>query len=248
MKKFLLLGVVVLVFSMVASANAYNFQDNFSTPWIGDYAPGWDNEGYRWGIEPVATMQQVTVAGRNAVNVSVVSVNQGWEWWGVVYNKNINTSAMDKQYNPYMKVSYYDDGGINRGGQLYAVPTTSYTPQADDWTDVQFGSRFNQAGSYYYHAAAPINNPAWTDTGVARTAGWHDLKIQLSSTDGMLHFYIDGAAVGTSERNDYTNLDTIMLGTMFQAPLSNWGDNKPYATFANVEVGSTSPVPIPGAL
>lgn len=249
MKKLSVLLAVVGVLFISGLAEAYLYQDGFETSWTGNYAPGWDNEGYRWGTAPVATMQQTGTAksGSYGAKITVDSVPTGSEWWGIVYNTDININAMAKQYDPYMKVDYYDDGGVNRAGQLYGVPSSSYIPQADDWTDVQFGSRWNVTDKYYYHPANIDNNPPWLSTGVTRSAGWHELKFQLSSTDGMIHFYLDGALVGNSIRNDYTNLDTIMLATMFKSPLSSWGTDKPYAIFDNVEVGSTA-VPEPATM
>jgi len=128
--------------------------------------------------------------------------------------------------------------GLNRQQE-----STSYTPQSSDWTDAQFGVRLNQAGNYSYIAQQP-GGTAWTQTSVARTVGWHELEIQLSAADGLLHFYIDGTQAGMSARSDYTNLGPIMLGTMFEYLLSDW-TNAPSVAFADVEVGSDSPVPIP---
>ncbi len=249
MKKLLFcLSLAVVIASMAHPAGAYQFRDDFSTAWTGNYAPGWESEGYRWGTAPIATMEQTTAGARTGVKVTVDSVASSGQFWGIVSNTLINTGAMEKQFNPYMKVSYYDDGGAGRGGQLYTVPTTSYQPQADDWTDTQLGSRLNRTDNYYYVAAQPANNPGWQNTGVTRTLGWHELMIRLSSIDGLLRFYIDGTQVGVSGRNDYTNLGTVMLGTMFTSPLSDWGANKPYAIFGSVEAGSSSPVPIPAAI
>jgi len=191
-------------------------------------------------------MEQTTI-GRNSshgVKVIVDSVPGGSEWWGIVHNTNINLSAMDKQYDPYFKVDYYDELGSTKAGQLYAVPDSVVE---DDWTDVQFGGRASLTDNYYY-TAADVTNPGWQNTNVARTEGWHELMFQLSSADGYIHFYLDGVHQGTSVRNDLTNLGTIMLANMFDAPLSGWGENKPFVIFDNVEVGSTSPVPIPGAV
>jgi hypothetical protein len=38
-----------------------------------------------------------------------------------------------------------------------------------------------------------------------------------------------------------------MLSVMFQAPLSGWGTDKPFAIYDNFEVGSNA-VPLPGTL
>ena len=239
----------VLALLMAGPAGAYVYQDNFETAWTGNYAPGWDNEGYRHGDAPVAFMQQTSThygSGSSGVKVIADSVPAGWEWWAVVYNTNVITSAMAKQYDPYIKVNYYDEVNTStaRAGQLYAVPNWVVD---EDWTDVQFGARINRGDNYYF-VSKDLNGSDWVDTGVARTAGWHELKLQLSSADGYLHFYIDGFQVGLSNRNDLENLGTGMLSVMFNAPLSDWGTDNPFAIYDNFEVGSTSTVPLPGTL
>jgi hypothetical protein len=246
MKKVFFCAVLLaLVFTAASLANAYLYVDNFSTPWSGNYAPGWANESVTTGASPTVAMSPITVAGVSGVALSVTSADPS-QFWGLVYNTNIDASAMATQYNPYIKVMFYDSGASNLGGQLYAVPTTSYTPQSSDWTDVQLGVRLDQAGNYWYIAQQP-GGTTWMQTSVARAVGWHELEVQLSAVDGMLHFYIDGTQVGTSVRSDYTNLGPIMLGTMFDNPLSNW-TNAPSVAFANVEVGSDATVPIPPAI
>ncbi len=241
----LCLGVAALVLFISCPAGAYLYQDGFETAWTGSYAPGWDNEGYRHGDAPVAVMQQTNTAygGSKGVKIIADSVPAGWEWWAVVYNTNINLAAMAKQYNPYIKVMYYDEIGTStrRAGQLYAVPDWVVP---EDWTDVQFGGRAVAPDKYYF-VAKDLSNPGWQNTGVARSDGWHELKFQLSSADGYLHFYLDGSQVGTSVRNDLENLGTGMLSVMFETPLSDWGSNKPFAIYDNFEVGST---PIPGSI
>jgi len=245
---FLLL-IAVITLAIVSPASAYIYQDNFDTPWTGDYAPGWDNTGYRWGDAPVAIMQATdTHYGTigKGVKITATSTPGDWEWWAIVYNTNVIHSAMDKQYDPYIKVMYYDDMGANRGGQLYAVPDKLFEA---DWTDTQFGARFNHTDNYYFVPGSnPDPNSSWQNTGVVRSVGWHELKMQLSSSDGYIHFFLDGTDVGHNNRNDLQNLDTAMLSVMFQAPLSGWGTDKPFAIYDNFEVGSSSPVPLPGTL
>jgi hypothetical protein len=248
MKRTILpLLIVALFLAVVSPASAYLYQDNFETSWSGDYAAGWDNEGYRHGDAPVAIMQQTDISYGGSYGVKIIADsvpgNLGFDpWWAIVFNTNVNISAMTKQYDPYIKVMYYDNLATSVGGQLYTVPT-GVVP--DDWTDVQFGSRFNQTDNYYY-VTAPTGG--WQDTGVVRSDGWHELKMQLSSLDGYIHFYIDGIEVGVSTRNDYTDLGTGMLSVMFNPPLSDWGTDKPFIIYDNFEVGSTSPVPLPGAV
>jgi hypothetical protein len=238
--------VTLLALLMAGPSSAYVYQDNFETPWSpSNYAPGWDNEGYRWGDAPIATMQQTTThygSGNYGVKVTADSTPGGWEWWAVVYNTNIIHSAMAKQYDPYIKVMYYDDLGANKGGQLYAVPDWVVP---DDWTDTQFGSRWNRSDNYYFVPGGSPTDGPWQSTGVARTEGWHELKMQLSSSDGYIHFFLDGVDVGHNNRNDLQNLDTGMLSVMFLP--STIGD-KPFVIYDNFEAGSTSTVPLPGTV
>lgn len=233
------LAVAAMVVSLCGSAGAYLYQDGFETPWTGNYATGWDNEGYRWGDAPVAIMQQTATAktGNYGVKVIADSTPTGTEWWAIVYNANVSHFALAKRFDPYIKVQYYDELGSLKAGQLYDVPDAVTSP---DWTDVQFGGRFAAPGNYYYHAASYTSNPPWGDTGVARTADWHELMFQLSSTDGKIHFFLDGLEKGTSVRSDLENLGCGMLAVMF--PATEIG-NKPYVIFDDFEVGSTAPLP-----
>ena len=158
---------------------------------------------------------------------------------------------MAKQYDPYVSVWYYDElwevevGALEKAGQMYAVPdwVNPYIPPGEDWTDVQFGARETVHDNYYYVAVGE-NHIGWQYSNVGRTNDWHQLMFQLSSLDGYIYFYIDGIEVGTSYRNDYTNLGTaIGLYTRFETPLSDWGAEKPYTLWDDFEVGSTVPEP-----
>jgi hypothetical protein len=226
------------------------FHDGFETSWTGNWAPGWENEPYRWGDPPTTKMEQtVGRNGSNGLKLIADSVVRSTDYWAIVH-ANVNQAALSKEYDPYVSVWYYDDLGVGKGGQLYAVPVTTIPPD-DDWTDVQYGVRFYETDYYYYHPAGPgapgPENPDWLNTGVARSEGWHNLKFQLSSTDGYIYFYLDGSPVGLSTRNDYTNLGTVALSTMFLDPLSGWGENKPFTLWDHFEVGSTA-VPEPATM
>lgn len=232
------------------------FQDGFETAWSGDYAPGWVNAAYRHGPAPVGQMMQQTTtakSGTHGLKLIADSTPESWMWWASVEVGSLPAAAMLKQYDPYVSAWYYDETTASGAGQIYAVPSwvNPYIAPGEDWTDIQFGERFNTQDNYYYVAAGE-NSPGWQSTGVARSEGWHNLKMQLSSLDGKVHFYIDGTEVGTSYRNDYTDLGTaIGLYTMFQAPLSSFGDDKPYTLWDDFEVGSAVPEPttiITGAL
>lgn len=85
------------------------------------------------------------------------SVPDATQWWGAIVNTTIPLVAMQKQYDPYMKVRYYDELGSTMSGQLYAVPST--VTGDSDWTDIQFGGRYVAPDNYYYHAAQVPNVP-----------------------------------------------------------------------------------------
>jgi hypothetical protein len=255
-KSILAISVVAsafLMFGMFGIGHAtIIFQDGFETSWAGDYAPGWVNAAYRHGPAPVGQMMQQTTQAHNGsygMQLIASSVPEAWMWWAAVEVTTLPSSALEKRDNPYVSAWYYDEGTVGRAGQIYAVPdwVNPYIPPGEDWTDVQFGARFNVTDKYYYVAAGE-NSPGWQSTAIDRSDGWHNLMFQLSATDGRIHFYLDGAEVGQSYRNDYTNLGTaIGLYTMFQDPLSNWGSDKPYTLWDDFQVGSTN-VPEPGIL
>lgn len=126
-----------------------------------------------------------------------------------------------------------------------------YIAPGEDWTDVQFGARMNQAtpADNYYYVAAGENGPGWQDTGFDRVSSqWVNLKMQLSSTDGKIHFFINGVEVGASYRSDYTDLTGPGLYTMFTNPLGGWGNDKPSTMWDNFVVGSSASVPEPATM
>lgn len=247
-----------LVLSCVASAvGPYHVHFDFETSWTDDYAPGWENSAYRHGEAPVGKMMEQVAGGYtgNGMKLIADSVPQDWMWWAAVRPISVSSVGMKKEYDPWISVRYYDLGSSptedDPAGQLYSVPSwvNPYLAGGEDWTDIQFGARFTVEDNYYYVACGEFN-PGWQDTGVARPTSapaWHQLKMQLSSTDGSVHFYIDGSEVGTSWRNDYIDLGPeIGLYTMFQDPLSAW-DPKPSTIWDDFEFGS-SYIPAPGAL
>jgi hypothetical protein len=232
---------------------SYSVTDDFETSWSGDYAANWDNEGYRHGEAPGATMQQVDLSsiGRTGHGVKLTAntvPNLGFDpWWAAVNRTDVDDSKMLKQYDPWLSVDYYDAGhssGMDATGQLYAVPSwvNMYT-NGEDWTDVQFGGRSTQESQYYYVAAGQ-NSPGWQTTGVSRSdPAWVNLKMQLSSVDGKIHFYINDTQVGTSYRSDYIDLTSLILNVNYDTPLSAWGENKPSVIFDNFTYGSSVPEP-----
>ncbi len=250
MKRVIVLGVCLL--STITLAD-YHVKFDFDTAWSGDYAPGWENSEYRHGEAPVGKMMEQIPGGYEGgggLKLVAESTPQAWMWWAAVSPINVNATAMQKQYDPWVSVMYYDPIETGVGGQLYAVPSwvNPYIPPGEDWTDIQFGARFNTSDDFYYVAVGE-NHPGWQNTGCMRFPDfWHEFKMQLSSADGKVYFYIDGNLVGSSYRNDYVDLGSeIGLYTMFQAPLSSWGDDKPYTLWDNFEFGS-SYVPAPGAI
>jgi len=249
---------VGLVLAVVGTAGAtYHVTFDFETSWGTDYAPGWENMAYRHGPAPVGKMMEQVAGGYtgNAMKLIVDSTPLPSMYWAGVNPISVSADAMKKQYDPWISVMYYDEGSSptenDPAGQLIAVPSwvNGYTgPGLDeDWTDIQFGARFTAEDNYYFVACGE-SNPGWVDTGVARptdTPAWHQLKMQLSSADGKIHFYVDGTEVGTSWRDDYVDLGTeIGLDTMFMNPLSGWGVDKPYTIWDDFEFGSSIPEPM----
>lgn len=251
MKKIIICSIVTMFMVCGIARADLHVTFDFETSWTGDYADGWENTAYRHGDPPVGQMmQQTTLAHSGSYGMMLIadSVPEDWMWWAAVNPIDVSSDAMLKQYDPWVSVWYYDEQLDNVAGQMFAVPSwvNMYIDGSEDWTDVQFGGRFNVTDDYYYVAAGE-SNPGWEDTGEARSTGWHQLKMQLSSTDGRIHFYLDGTEVGTSWRDDYIDLGSeIGLYTMFLDPLSAWGEDKPYTIWDDFEFGST--VPLPGAV
>jgi hypothetical protein len=237
-------SVVTLLLANSGQADNYYVKHDFETAWSGDYASGWECEGYRHGDEPVAKMAQVSLTGRTGSGAKqyVDSVPESWMWWAAVHVEQ-NPLAMKTKYNPYYSVHMYDEGyssGDDSTGQIYTVP--SHVVE-DDWTDVQFGGR-SVAETHYYYTWADRPHPEWQQSTATRpdldngdSPQWVHFELQLSATDNKIHYYLDGSEVGVSDRNDYKNLGTLILANMFDDPLSDW-DPKPYVIWDDVEFGS----------
>jgi hypothetical protein len=243
--------VSLLALMMAGSASAYVYQDDFETGWTTDIKPGWVNTPYRYGTTlgtPVASMEQVTTGYSSAHGVKIIAQSgTSGQFWAAAEVQNIPQAVLDKQWNPYVSVMYYDDMAAHKGGQLYSVPVTTINPD-DDWTDVQFGGRRNVADNYYYITAHADGSAVWQNTTVARSTGWKNLKFQLSATDGFIRFYLDGTLVGSSTRNDYTNLgEAIGLYSMFDPNFLTYSDHAAQI-FDDFRVGSDNPVPLPGTV
>ena len=248
------LAALGLLLAVTATAGAtYYVKHDFETSWTGDWAPGWESEEYRHGAEPIAKMQQVdlTSYGRSGYGAKLYMFSVAdSQWWGNVEISEIPGGALNTAYDPWVSVDMYDAGytsGIDGIGQLYSLPSWVVD---EDWTDVQFGGR-TVAEDVYYYTWADRPHPAWQATTVQRpnleesgAPAWHNFKIQLDSTDNMMHFYIDGTEVGTSTHADYTDLGGLQFSIMFDDPLSGWGDTPPSVIFYNFEYGSTLPEPV----
>ncbi len=252
------LGLIAAAIMVAAATPSYAtvlFYDDFETGWTGDYANGWVNTAYRHGAPPVGQMmQQTTTAhgGSYGLQLTAASVAEPWMWWAGVSVESLDHVALDAAYNPYVSVWYYDEGTANASaGQLFAVPdwVNPYLAGGEDWTDVQYGARFNNTDDYYYVAAGE-SSPGWVDSGEARSDGWHNLMFQLSSSDGRIHFFLDGIEIGASYRNDYTNLGTeIGLFTQFDPANGPQNGGTPYTIWDDFEVGSDfAPVPEPATM
>jgi len=239
MKKFLvILAAMSLVFGVMGSAGATVwFQDDFETCWSGDYADGWIITPYRHGDSPPATMAQTATAHNGSYGLELSSLVDVSSWWAAVQVESLSHWALATEYDPYVSVWYYDNMSTTHEGQVYAVPDWQVD---EDWTDVQLGGR-PWGDDVYYYTWADLPHPPWQDSEVERTEGWHNLMFQLSSADNKIHFYIDGIEVGTSTRDDYTNLGTSNgLYTMGYGPgFTIWDD---------FEVGSSAPIPEPSSM
>lgn len=203
--------VSVLLASAASAAPFLTF--GFETAWSGDYAPGWENTAYRHGTAPVAQMmQQSSVAHTGAAGVKLIAGDPLGLFWVGVNPTGIPSTYLDRQYNPYFSAWYFEENKSAVAGQIFAVPDSPINDD-DDWTDVQFGGRRQpSAGSNFNFIAAEANgSQSWVDTNQVRTGGWHHLTLQLSSADGKIYFTLDGAAVGSTTRSDYTNLGVVGL-------------------------------------
>jgi len=248
-----------LLLGWAASAGAVVHTFDFETPWSGDYAPGWELEGYRHDGAPVAKMEQVAVgkSSNYGAKIYVDSVPQDWMWWAAVHVARVNPEILKRQYDPWVSVWMYDQGygsGKDATGQLYTVPSWVVD---EDWTDVQFGGRpWGTPEGAYYYTWADSPNPPWqqVDLNIAtrpnyennENPAWVHLKMQLSSTDNLIHYYLNDKEVGrsTSRNNgDYLDLGTLIMAVMFDDPLSEWGDDKPYVIIDDFAFGSTSTEP-----
>jgi hypothetical protein len=248
MKQLVCSVLLIGLMASVSFAASYRVADDFNSSWTGDYAPGWKNTAYRHGEAPVGKMmQQVNVGGEDALKLIAASTPQSWMWWAAVSPEFVDSAKMTKEYDPYLKVKYYDtgleEGDLHAVGQLAAVPswTNLYLENGtEDWTDTQLGARVGE--SEYYHVAAGQGHPGWQSTGVDRPSNepsWREFKMQLLNSDGRIHYYIDGVEVGTSFRNDYADLTGAYLMIQFTDPLSGWGENsRPYVILDDFEAGS----------
>lgn len=239
---------LLLAFAAAPASAGVVASFDFETGWSGDYAPGWENTGYRHGAAPVAQMmRQTSTAHTGSAGLELRAADPKGLFWVAVNPTGIPTTHLDKQHNPYLSAWYYEENKTGVAGQVFAVPDTPIADQ-DDWTDVQFGGRRQPAASdNFYYIAASMSGAAWEDTGGARTGGWHHLKMQLLDADGRIHFFLDGAEVGASSRSDYTNLGTVGLYTMFDsAALGNDGLGST-TIWDDVVVGSNA-VPEPGTV
>jgi len=260
MRKHNAVAAAALILAVTAAAGAgYHVTFDFETGWGGDYAPGWENTLYRHGDPPIGKMMQQVAGGHasaNAVKVIADSVPEDWMWWAYVNPVSVSPEAMKKKYNPWISAWYYDENPTmaDVSGYLFAVPSWvnlyidgAGGPDTEDWTDVQYGARFAAADNYY-HVECGENMVGWVDTGVARPTvdpQWVQLKMQLSSADGRIHYYINGVEVGSSYRDDYEDLGTeIGIGTVFATPLSGWSPDKPYTIWDDFEFGSSIPEPL----
>lgn len=250
MKKLITIRVVSMLLILTSNSYAsYSATDGFETAWTGDYASGWENIEYRHGDASSPKMTQYTTITVNGHTITPLSGSyfmglqvtaagdpeSSTNWWGGVEPAFVNADALDRQYSPWVSVSFYDYGALLPAPQLAAVPDTG---DVDDWTDIQFGQRWNRGDNYWY--AESMNHPShWVETSVARSVGWHELKLS-QNTAGYITYSIDGTDVGTTT-NAYLNLAYPWL--MIQFDYDDFGAE---VYFDNFKAGST--IPAPGAI
>lgn len=227
-----ILFTVLFSFVIAGPASAtILFQDSFEDYWSSTYAPGWVNAPYP-PPAPEALMQQSSVShsGNYGLKLTAQSAPEDWMFWAGVQVDTLSHAYLAKEYNPYISVWHYDEMAEKRAGQVYAVPDWVVP---DDWTDTQLGGLDYALDQYYFGVGAED----WQSSGVNRSEGWHNFKFILSAVDGRIHFFIDGSQVGVSNRNDFTNLGAAGLYTYFEPSLSDFGSNKPYTLWDDMEVG-----------
>lgn len=127
--------------------------------------------------------------------------------------------------------------GANSGGQFYMARILGYTPPLTADPDGGPAESVSAASSFF-----KLN-----DFGVgARSLGWHNLKVEISTDDGLsldFAFYVDNVLaervsnIGTAA--SFRSYDNIALGS----GLSNGSTE---AFFDNV-ILTTAPIPEPGA-
>jgi hypothetical protein len=250
MKKLITVCAVSVLLILISNSYAnYSMTDGFETSWTGNYAPGWENITYRHGDASTPKMTQYDTIEANGYTITPFSGSyfmglqvtsagdpvSSTNWWGGVEPAFINADALDRQYSPWVSVSFYDYGASLPAPQLAAVPGTG---DASDWTDIQFGQRWNRADNYWY--AECMNSPSeWVETSVTRSVGWHELKLS-QNTEGYITYSIDGTDVGTTT-NAYLDLAGPWL--MIQFDYNAFGSE---VYFDNFQAGST--IPAPGAI
>jgi hypothetical protein len=243
----MILGIVGLMLfgTIAAQADSYSVHHDFETGWSEDYASGWTSTAYRHGVAPIATMSQVALGddyGRIGYGAKITVQEADWHWWANIHVTGLPGGVLAKDYNPWLSVDLYDAGssaGRDATGQLYNVPPHVVE---GDWTDVQFGGRTADAvASTYFYTWADAPHPGWKDSRVSRPSAdepdWVNLKMQLSSADGKIRYYINDALVGSTTRDNYLGLGAPMFSIMFDTNLADWDDN-PYVVIDNFRFGS----------
>ena len=241
---FMAVAGLILTVNATAGAGDYLVTDDFETAWEGDYASGWANIAYAHGDASIPRMTQYATIVANGQTISPLSGSYFMglqvptdvgdaDWFGGVVPEFVSDAALDRQYSPWVSVSFYDYGVELPAPQLVAVPDTS---DPDDWTDIQFAQRWKQPVNYWY--AESMNSPSqWVETSVARSVGWHELKF-AQDTAGYITYSIDGAPVGTTTEA-YLDLAYPYLGIQFDYDAGLGTE----VYFDNFKAGSTIPEP-----
>lgn len=79
------LGVICAVIGLMlavsgTAAATYYVKHDFETGWTSDWAPGWESEEYRHGLEPIAKMSQVDLSsyGRSGYGAKLCMDSADW--------------------------------------------------------------------------------------------------------------------------------------------------------------------------
>jgi hypothetical protein len=215
-----LAACLVLLLGTAASALATNyFYDNFDSgvsgsTWAaisGDYLLVGDS-AHTYGGSAQAAKQ---------VNadpfVYYMRANNGWSAGNVLAGEAVvGDVEFYDDLTPYVAGQPFGGGLMLASGSgltdYYQLLVNSTAPVGGGGADYLIRSKVN----------------GYADSGVARTQGWHDFKIEVLPYTGLndVQFYIDGNLVGSMNRIGDDPINELRLGLSVKTPgLAFWYDN-----------------------